>query len=187
MGRPKGLLKLDGESFVRRAVRVLEGGGCEPVVVVVAEGDARARDEAEAAGATVITNPDPGEGPITSLRLAIEWLGSSVSAIAYLPVDHPTVRPATVARLLAAARDCGASLVVPIYRDKRGHPAVFGSALFAELMDPELEGGARTVVHRHLDSTVLLEVEDVGVITDVDTPDDYAALPNSVPEPGKAR
>jgi molybdenum cofactor cytidylyltransferase len=62
-----------------------------------------------------------------------------------------------------------------MHHGKRGHPAVFGAALFAELADPSLEGGARTVVHRHLDRALLVDVEDAGVLTDIDTPEAYAA------------
>jgi CTP:molybdopterin cytidylyltransferase MocA len=181
MGRPKALLRVEGETFLSRTVQALRGGGCDPVWVVVAgrpggTAAAEVSDLAQRAGARVLVNPDPGEGPITSLRLAIRSLGDSVSGLAYLPVDHPLVRPETVTALLAAARTERAALTVPTYRGERGHPAVFGAALFSELTDPALEGGARTVVHRHLERALLVEVEDAGVITDIDTPEAYAAV-----------
>lgn len=175
MGRPKGLLPIEGRSFLRRTVSALEEGGCEPVLVVVAEGEGDLADEAARAGARVLTNPEPGEGPITSLRLAIDELSGSVGGLAYLPVDHPLVRPATVARLLGAARSSGALLTLPTHGGERGHPAFFSAALFTELRDPSLEGGARTVVHRHLPEALLVEVDDPGVLTDIDTPDAYAS------------
>jgi CTP:molybdopterin cytidylyltransferase MocA len=146
------------------------------VCVVVAEGERSLADEAEAAGATVLLNPAPGEGPITSLRIALATLGDSVAGFAYLPVDHPMVRADTVAKLLAAARAANAPLTVPTYQGKRGHPALFGRALFADLVDPALQGGARTVVHRHLPEALLVEVDDVGVLTDIDTPEAYTAV-----------
>lgn len=183
MGRPKALLEVEGETFLARTVRALREGGCEPVMVVVAGAEdertslsSAFADAAHRAGARVLFNPDPGEGPITSLRLAIAALGDDVAGIAYLPVDHPMVRAETVASLLDAARGVGAALTVPVHHGKRGHPAVFGSALFGELTDPALEGGARAVVHRHLGHAHLLEVDDVGVITDIDTPEAYAAV-----------
>jgi CTP:molybdopterin cytidylyltransferase MocA len=181
MGEPKGLLELEGETFVRRVVRALAEGGCAPVVVVVAEGDERVRTEALAAGARVLVNARPGEGPITSLRLALAALRGETDGIAYLPLDHPLVRPETVSRLLergapSAGASGGASLVIPTYGSRRGHPTLFGAALFDELSDPALEGGARTVVHRHLAEAVLVEVDDVGVLTDVDTRAEYEAL-----------
>jgi molybdenum cofactor cytidylyltransferase len=180
MGRPKALLQVGGETFLSRTIRALASGGCDPVLVVVPDGNPQLTeplaDTAERAGARVLLNADPGEGPITSLRLAIRALGDSVAGLAYLPVDHPMVRADTVAALLEAARgEDAAALTVPIHGGKRGHPAVFGASLFSELADPTLEGGARAVVHRHLERARLVEVDDAGVIIDIDTPEAYAA------------
>lgn len=176
MGSPKALLPLEGSTFLRQVVRVLVAAGCRPVVAVVAEGDREMTAEARAAGARVLVNPDPGEGPITSLRLAIDALGDSVGGILWLPVDHPAVREETVRAVLEAAWRESAELALPTFGGQRGHPAYFGATLFDELTDRGLIGGARTVVHRHLDAATLVEVSDAGVMTDVDTPAEYEAL-----------
>lgn len=176
MGEPKGLLELEGVSFARRVVRALRQGGCQPVIFVTRVDDRDTAREAEDEGAWVLPNPDPRGGPITSLRVALAWLGDAVERVAYLPLDHPAVRPETVRLLVDEARRRNASLALPIHRGERGHPAVFARALFAELLDPQLEGGARTVVHRHLDTAHLVETDDPGVLVDVDTPAEYDAL-----------
>jgi len=176
MGRDKGLLEVEGRTFLRRTVEALAGGGCDPVLVVVADGEDALAEEATRTGAVVLLNPDPGEGPITSLRIALSALDGSVRGVAYLPVDHPMVRPTTVKTLLAAARASEAPLTIPLFESKRGHPAIFDRSLFAELLDPELEGGAKTVVHRHLADALLVEVGDPGVVIDIDTPDAYEAV-----------
>ena len=187
MGLPKALLPVGDETFMARTVSALRGGGCDAVFAVVAEGDERAALEAERAGATVLINPDPGEGPITSLRLALDALDDSAAGLVYLPVDHPLVDAATVRVLLEAARAADAALTLPVYQGERGHPAVFGAALFAELSDRDLEGGARTVTHRHLADALLVEVGDAGVITDIDTPEMYEEAMGSRPHPGDVR
>jgi len=176
MGSPKALLLVGKATFLARAVRALREGGCDPVLVVVAAGDAAGEREARAAGAQVLTNADPGEGPITSLRLALAALESDVPGLVVLPVDHPLVRPGTVAELLDAARSAGAPLTLPRHAGERGHPAIFAAALFDELTDPSLEGGARTVTHRHLPDALLVDVDDAGVLTDIDTPEIYRAV-----------
>jgi len=186
MGRPKALLRLEEETFLARAVEALKGG-CDPVFVVVAEGDEEGALEAERAGARVIRNPDPGEGPITSLRLALAELDHDAAGLVYLPVDHPLVRPDTVRALVDVARVSGAALTLPVHGGERGHPAVFGARLFAELADPALEGGARTVTHRHLDGALLVEVNDPGVLVDIDTPEVYEDAIGGRPRPGDAR
>jgi CTP:molybdopterin cytidylyltransferase MocA len=176
MGTSKALLELRGRSFLERVVEALAGGGCEPVIVVVAQGDDRTAERARATGAKVLINPDPGEGPITSLRLAIAEVDASAAGLAYLPVDHPLVGADLVRRLLDAARESAAPLTLPMHEGRRGHPAIFRRSLFAELTDPALAGGARVVVHGHLATACLLEVDDPAVVADIDTPAAYEHL-----------
>lgn len=175
MGAPKALLDAGGRSFVAASVGALVAGGCDPVLVVVAPEQPDVTRRAQAAGAVVVENPEPGEGPITSLRLALSVLAGETAAIAVLPVDHPLVRPETVTSLLEAFRSHEAPLVLPVLDGARGHPAILGKALYPELLDPALEGGARTVVHAHLEEALLLSVDDPGVVTDIDTPEAYRA------------
>jgi len=174
MGRPKALLGHEGQTFVELVTRSLRDGGCDSIVIVVPE-DRALREAAEATGAVVLTNPDPGEGPITSLRLAIRSLARECRGVIYHPVDHPLVRSASVSAVRRAART-RPPLVVPVLREERGHPTYFDAQLFPELLDPDLEGGARTVVHRHLHRAVLLPLADEGVLADIDTPELYAEL-----------
>lgn len=167
------MLRLEGRTFLERVVQALADGGCNPVRVVVAEGDGATADEAARRGAEVLTNPAPGEGPITSLRLVLESLEPHIDGIAWLPLDHPLVTPAVVRTILGEAATGGTALTIPVHGQKRGHPAVFGRALFSELLDLALEGGARTVVHRHLHEARLVQIEDRGVIEDIDTPEAF--------------
>ena len=178
MGRTKALLTVEGETFTARVVSALMGGGCDPVIVVTS-GDAAVADEARRRGGRVLVNDDPGEGPITSLRLALAALSGDIDGVAYLPIDFPMVSSQTVATLLAESERSGASLTIPQHRGKRGHPAIFRRELFGELGDPTLEGGARTVVHRHLESACIVEIGEPTVVTDVDTPEAYAAITKS--------
>ena len=174
MGRPKATLQLGEKTFVQAVVDVLLEGGCDEVWVVVAQSDELIQ-AAEQTGARVLVNPDPGDGPITSLRLAIRALPAEVDGIVYLPVDHPLVSSSTVREIISSARATSAPLVIPMLGEDRGHPSYLGRPLFEELLDPELEGGARIVVHRHLADATLLPVSDTGVRADLDTPEAYSA------------
>lgn len=173
MGRPKGFLEVGGTTFARRVVRALHGGGCSPVFVVVNEGDEALADHLAGTDATVLSNPAPGEGPITSLRLALRVVQSRVDAVVYLPLDHALVEAHHVARLIERAQETAATLALPVHGGKRGHPAYFSRRLFDELLDPDLEGGARTVVHRYLADACLIDTDDPAVVADIDTPEAY--------------
>lgn len=174
MGSSKPLLDAGGLAFVERVVNALAGGGCAPVLVVVRNADGPEAAMARKTGAKVVVNPDPSDGPISSLRTALRSLERRrIAGCAFCPVDHPRIDAETVARLLDAFRETDAPVVVPVYESRRGHPVVFRDALFAELLEQELPEGARTVVHRHEDRILEVEVEDAGVLVDIDTRSEY--------------
>ncbi len=173
MGRPKALLDADGRSFLARVVSALAAGGCAPVVVVARKAGGAVGREAATAGATVAVNPDPGEGPISSIRLALAGWGDGVDGCAICPVDHPLVTGATVRALAARLGDGSADIVIPTHDGRRGHPTLFHRRVFDELLDPALPEGARTVVRRRPSRVRECVVDDPGVIADIDTPAEY--------------
>lgn len=80
MGRSKPLLDAGGMAFVERVVGALAGGGCDPVLVVVRNPDSPEGRMVRETGARVVVNPDPSDGPISSLRAALRFLASAADA-----------------------------------------------------------------------------------------------------------
>jgi molybdenum cofactor cytidylyltransferase len=171
MGRSKALLAPAGRTFLERVCATLARGGCAPVLVVLREPGSAEAALAQRVGARVVENPEPEEGPITSIRCAIRALPVTIGGIAVLPVDHPLVDAATVEELLATCADDRAAAYVPTYQGRRGHPAVLGRALFGELLEDELPEGVRTVLRRDPARVLEVPVEDPGVLLDLDTPE----------------
>jgi molybdenum cofactor cytidylyltransferase len=64
-------------------------------------------------------------------------------------------------------------VVVPAVGEETGHPVLFRSTLFPELLEPDLEEGARTVVRRDRDRVLEVQVNDPGVLADLNTLGDY--------------
>ena len=87
----------------------------------------------------------------------------------------PRVRPDTI-RAVAEKLATGAGIVVPSYRGERGHPVGFGSRFKQELLSLSGDAGARALLKLHADQLVRLDVDDPGVLQDVDTPSDLARL-----------
>lgn len=175
MGRTKALLPVDEETFVESAVETLRKGGCDPVVVVIPPGDEAEdlRSLIEKAGGRAVVNPDPEAEQIDSLRVGLEAVATGPVGTVVLPVDFPLADPAVVARLIQAFRKRGAPIVRPVYHSRPGHPVLFARDVWDELRQPDLESGARDVVHRHHSEIEDVPVEDRGVVVDVDTPEDY--------------
>ena len=89
-----------------------------------------------------------------------------------LPGDMPLVRPSTLSAIAAALAEH--TVVQAQYRGRRGHPVGFSSELYSELVALEGDEGARRVVARY--PVHGEELNDPGVLVDVDTLDDLAQV-----------
>ena len=87
--------------------------------------------------------------------------------------DMPFVRPETIRRLLDALAG-GASLVAPCHGGRRGHPVGFSRRWRSSLLRLSGDIGARRVLAANPDALMLIDVEDAGVLLDVDRPADLA-------------
>jgi CTP:molybdopterin cytidylyltransferase MocA len=173
MEAPKPLLDAGGVTFLARILATLQEGGAAPCLVVVRDPGGPVAVEARNHGGTVVPNPDPSSGPVSSLQAGIRELPDGVAGVLFSPVDHPLFAPATVRTLIAAFHEREAPLVVPAFEGWRGHPVLFHRDLFPELLEKDLPEGARTVVRRYLETRVQLAVDDPGILTDIDTPEEY--------------
>lgn len=91
-----------------------------------------------------------------------------------LPADLPLVRGDTL-RAVAAALGPHA-VAVPVYRGERGHPVGFSAACRDGLLALKGNQGAAPVLRAYqaMNSIAIVETDDVGIVTDVDTVEDLA-------------
>ena len=117
--------------------------------------------------------PDSAKGMAHSLSNAIHSV-SDLDAIMVFLADMPYIQPDTVNKLLTAldTHEGEAPIVVPTLNGTPGHPVIFDQAYFEELQALEGDRGARSLVDAHQDNLVLVEVDDPGVLKDIDTPND---------------
>jgi molybdenum cofactor cytidylyltransferase len=179
MGTPKALLEFRGETFLDRLIRIT-GAVCQPVIVVLGHQAAEIRSGLRNAAAEFVMNPEPERGQLSSLQTALAALPEHAEGFAFMPMDCPAVREDTLARLAEAfhRRDPKTLLVIPRFGgDQRGHP-VFATRRIAEelLALPPAGAAARDIVHGHVGETEYVDVEDAGILTDVDDPDAYRRL-----------
>jgi molybdenum cofactor cytidylyltransferase len=89
-----------------------------------------------------------------------------------LPGDMPLVRPDTLVAVAAALDQH--TVVFAQHKGRRGHPVGFAAELYSDLMQLTGDEGARRVMARY--PSVGLELDDAGVLMDVDTQSDLAAV-----------
>jgi molybdenum cofactor cytidylyltransferase len=178
MGKNKMLLELEGESLVRRAAKRALAAGLDPVVVVIGHEADRLRAELQDLPLEFAVNPEYTGPTSASLHHGLNALGPDVDAVVVMLGDMVRVTVETLAMLVAAARGTEAPLVVSRYGDVTAPPLLFRRMLFAELLAWTGEGCGKAVVQAHSSEAMFVD-RPVALLTDVDTPEDFAAAQTS--------
>ena len=171
-GSVKALAEIDGRALVHVISDTLLAGGCERVVVVVGPPHQAAIESALGGRHIVVENPQPGLGMFHSLQLGLGAAGEADAAVVAL-VDHPSVRPDTVAALLAAQGK--GAVLQPEYRGRRGHPFLIDHAAFDVIDRAEPTAVTRDVLLQ-AGERVIVPVDDAGIVEDLDTAAELAEL-----------
>jgi molybdenum cofactor cytidylyltransferase len=119
-----------------------------------------------------------GHGPSADVAQA---LLPAVSRLVSTPVvGRETVSQASVGMSADAAGTsaCATSylLRVPRYQGRRGHPIWFSRDLIAEFLGLQETGAAREIVRAHAAQTEFLDVDDPGILADIDDAAAYGRL-----------
>lgn len=100
---------------------------------------------------------------------------SQASSVAICLADMPHIRPETLASLASHASPL--RIVVPRHAKRRGHPVLFGRSFWPHLSGLDGDQGAKRVMETFPEAVDLLDVEDPGVLLDVDTIEDLLQHP----------
>jgi molybdenum cofactor cytidylyltransferase len=171
MGSPKALLSYQGRPFLEHLLdvarhpkisvrRVVLGADAEPIAKEVN----LAHDE-------IVLNDDWEKGQLCSIQAALRSLPPSTDGIILFLIDHPLISSALVDDLIATFYASQKSIVLPVYEGRRGHPVIFSSTLYQELMNAPLETGARSVVWAHAGEVQNVQTNEEGCVLNLNDPD----------------
>jgi molybdenum cofactor cytidylyltransferase len=175
MGTPKALLPLRGRTFLDNILETISQSSVERTVVVV--GHHKAEIEGHVSpGTSVIYNPDYEQGMITSLQAGIRALPREATGALLFLVDHPLVQRDIIELLIKNVAP--GRIVLPTFKGRRGHPVLFASDIFQEILSLTMSQGANIIVRKDPSRVVEVSVDFPGILVDVDTPEDFRKLQN---------
>jgi len=174
MGSPKALLRYQGKTFIERICHAFLTAGVDELVVVLG---ARADELRRAIPAhprlRTVVNPRYFQGQLSSLMTGIGALSPDSEAAIVNLVDHPLIAAATIRELIASFRSDPLPILIAAYNGKRGHPVLFSKQIYGEILAAPLDQGAKVVVRKDPARVRELQLNDPGILADIDTPEDY--------------
>jgi molybdenum cofactor cytidylyltransferase len=177
MAQDKALLTYRGRTFLETIIQTLREADVSRVAVVLGHHAEEIQRGVKLEDVEVVVNPEYRRGQTSSLQAGLRALDSpDLEAVVLCLVDQPLISADTVLALVMTFRRTGAPVVIPTFQDRRGHPVLIARALFSELLSLDPGEGANTVIRKYRDATQLVEVNDSGILLDVDDPETYCRL-----------
>ena len=171
MGSPKALLSYQGRPFLEHLLevarhpkislrRVVLGADAEPIA-----------KEVQLAHDEIVINEDWEKGQLSSIHAALRSLPPQTDGIILFLIDHPLISSALVNELIETFYNSRKPIVLPIFEGRRGHPVIFSSSLYDELLRAALDTGARSVVWAHAGEIHVVQTNEEGCILNLNDPD----------------
>jgi molybdenum cofactor cytidylyltransferase len=180
LGRPKQLVEVDGRILLSRTVAAALASKLERVVLVLGH----EADRILACLKEILDNPRIGvtvnyryrEGMSGSLRHGLLQVCSAFPAIMVILGDHPLLDSGTIDLLLDKFNDSEKDICVSTHSGRQGHPVIFSSRFYKDIMNIKGDVGARDIVRENPDCVLRVEVENEDCFLDIDTEEDLASL-----------
>ena len=177
MGANKPLLPLGSASVIERVVDSVSRAKVGDIVVVTGhESDRLGLVLGKLPAVRQAHNAGYDSGMFSSVRTGVAALRGDVDAFFVLPADYPLVRAEVLDRLILALRGGGRGILHPCCCGLRGHPPLLSGRYRDALLQADVEEDLRSFLQRHAEDEAEVEVEDLTILMDMDTAEDYRRI-----------
>jgi CTP:molybdopterin cytidylyltransferase MocA len=179
MGQLKALLPIEREAVIERLVSVFRQNDVQVFIVT----GYRSQDMVQALKnreVTFVENPKYELGMFTSVQAGVRALQPAIEAFFVMPVDIPLVKSETIKSLINEYNQNPGKIIYPVFGGKRGHPPLIPRNFVPVIVHWSKEGNLRDVLISYSNLALEVEVNDKGILIDIDTLVDYESLLKSL-------
>ena len=173
MGVQKLLLPFGGKTVIAHIVDQLLASTVDEVYVVVGHQAERISRELSGRQVSIVKNPNYKSGMLSSVRCGLQSLPKKCRAVLVVLGDQPSVTTELIDQMLQSFAATEKSILVPLYKGKRGHPILFCSLYRDEILTKHGDVGLRGLLQGHSGDISELAVSTASVLCDMDCPEDY--------------
>ena len=173
MGVQKLLLPFSGKTVIAHIIDQLLASNVDEVHVVVGHQAERISAELSGRAVSIVNNPNYTSGMLSSVRCGLQSLPEKCRAVMVVLGDQPSITTGLIDQMIQSFTTTEKSILVPLYKGKRGHPILFSSLFCDEILTQYGDVGLRGLLHSHSDDIYELNVSNASVLCDMDCPDDY--------------
>jgi len=179
----KLLLPIGGQALLRHAIDNFRRVDLKDIVVVIGYQHEDIAELLEGLKVSVVMNHDFASGQGSSVRCGLAAVRPNAQATFIALGDQPAVSSSTIMTMLKTFADNKeAEIVVPMFSGARGNPVLISANVRQQVLSRTSDYSCRDFIDDHPELVIKVELDDHGVVTDLDTPEDYQlySLLNSI-------
>lgn len=173
MGTQKLLLPFDGKTIVEKVVENILNSGIENILVVLGANRTEIEEVLEFWPVQTVWNENFREGMHTSVIAGVNALPEQAKATLFFLGDQPFIPVNVSTKVVAAWKNSGKGIVIPIFNGKRGHPPLYDLKFRQEILNLDPAVGLRSVALKFPDEILEVETFRPEIVRDIDTQEDY--------------
>lgn len=179
LGGPKQLLKIQGETLLRRQIKIALAV-TEKIVVTLGANYENIIREISDLPVQTIENKDWKNGMSSSIKVGLNKLikDSKIEAAILMVCDQPFVDENLLIKLIEKFHETDSLIVASRYENTLGVPAIFRRELFPELLALNEKSGAKSLIKKYAAQTAFVDFPKGAF--DIDTPEDYKKVQNEI-------
>ena len=178
MGKNKLLLMFRGKPILQHVIYAAQCSSLSPLILVLGTNSDALQSQIDSGSSIVVENPDFADGYGSSLQAGLQKLRKPCAGAMFLLGDQPLLRTKTIEKLIAAFQKEPKRWVAPSWNGQRGNPVITPASWFDKIFALTGDIGPREHLKDPAANLNLINVDDRGVVFDIDSPEDYQHLLN---------
>jgi molybdenum cofactor cytidylyltransferase len=180
MGFPKMLLDFNGRSMLECVISNIRESEIDDILVVLGAYRSELEEIVTKTSARCCYNDDYKDGMLSSVKCGFRNIPLLAEAVLVFQGDQPFITSKVIKKVVEAWGDSGKGIIIPVCKNRRGHPLMVSKKYFHEIEKLSRDEGLRSLSHKYLDDIFEVVTEEAGILRDFDTFEDYKSEINQI-------
>ncbi len=173
MGSQKLLMPFGNGTIFETVVDQVLKSKLSEVVVVLGADHEKVRQALGERPVRFCHNTEHEKGMFSSVICGLQSVPADAGAVLIYLGDQPGIPPAVTNAVIEAYNEELFGIVIPVHMHRRGHPLLVDLKYRKEIEKLDLEEGLRALRHHFPQDVLEVEVDEPGILVDIDTPENY--------------
>jgi molybdenum cofactor cytidylyltransferase len=173
MGTQKLLLPFGDKTMIETVIDHVLQSNVDSVMVVLGADHDKVKMVVDPLPVEICFNQSHDSGMLSSVVCGFKALPDDTGTALVVLGDQPGIPPVVTNAVLEAYNESLHGIVIPVHNQRRGHPLLVDYKYKREIERLDLEQGLRSLMHHFPQDVLEVDVSEPGILTDIDTPEDY--------------